>query len=147
MHGRAFLTDNAPLSEKALAGCLEDGLSPQDWLSMLNERVFFWPDERGPRELAKARLNRERERIILVLDTLRLVRQHFEKVELTAINTGATIMRPAPRGLSSFVPLARHSYKEFRNLRRKNGPLKEVVVVGGVPDINDFLINVLSPNS
>jgi len=69
-YGRAFLTDNVPLSEKSLAKCLEDGLSPQDWLQMLNSRVFFWPDIRGLGDLAQAKLNPNRERIILVLDTL-----------------------------------------------------------------------------
>jgi len=61
------------------------------------------------------------------------------------INSGSTIMRPARRGLSTFVPIARHSYSEFRNLRRKNARLREVVVVGGVPDIGDYLVDVVSP--
>lgn len=112
---------------------------------MLNSRVFFWPGMRGLGDLAQAKLNRNRERIILVLDTLRLVRRHFARVELTAINTGSTLRRPAPRGLATFVPVALHSYSDFRNLRRKNSRLKEVVVVGGVPDISDFLVDVVAP--
>ena len=40
----ARITDNAPLSERRLAAILDDGLSPADWIAMLNARVFFWPD-------------------------------------------------------------------------------------------------------
>lgn len=111
---------------------------------MLNRRVFFWPNERGLGDLAKAKTNRSRVRIILVLDTLGLVERHSDRVELTAINSGSTIMRPASRGLSTFVPLERHSYTDFRNLRTRNGRLKEVAVVGGVPDIEEHLLDVIS---
>ena len=46
-HGDVVLNDNQPLTEKALSHCLDDGLTPGQWLTMLNERVFFWPDEAG----------------------------------------------------------------------------------------------------
>ncbi|WP_298438079.1 hypothetical protein [uncultured Jannaschia sp.] len=40
------ITDNGPLSLRKLATKLEDGLTPEAWLAMLNDRVFFWPDRR-----------------------------------------------------------------------------------------------------
>jgi hypothetical protein len=46
VHGTARITDNAPLGEDALAACLDDGLSPADWMRMLNRRVFFWVDKK-----------------------------------------------------------------------------------------------------
>lgn len=140
MHGHAVITDNLPLSEAALRACLDDGLAPEDWLTILNERVFFWPEEESLARLLGARLNRDRERAVLVLDTLTLARRHGERMELAAINTGSTIRRPAPRGLSTFVPLGRYEYQAWRTLRGGRDRVREVTLVGGVPDVADHLI-------
>jgi hypothetical protein len=139
-HGEAVITDNRPLSEAALAGCLDDGLTPADWLAMLNARVFFWPDEESLGRLLGARLNRARERLVLVLDTLSLARRHHACLELAAINTGSTIRRPARRGLSTFTPLGRHDHPTWRRLRGGRDRVREVAVVGGVPDVADHLV-------
>ncbi len=140
VHGRARITDNLPLSMTALAACLDDGLAPEDWLRILNERVFFWADEKGLATLSGARLNRTREREVLVLDTLSVARRFRGRMELSAINSGATIRRAARRGLSTFVPLERHSYEMWRRLRGGRDRVREVTVVGGVLDVADHLI-------
>lgn len=141
VRGRAVMTDNVPLSEAALAGCLDDGLSPADWLLLLNKRVFFWPDEATLGALAGARLNRGRERLVLVFDTLGLVRSCFEQVELSAINTGATMRKPARRGLATFTPISAHSYEAWRRLRGRLDRVKEVSVVGGVTEVERYLVD------
>lgn len=140
VHGRAVITDNLPLSEAALASCLDDGLAPADWLAMLNGRVFFWPDEAGLGRLLDARLNRGRDRLVLVLDTLSLARRHAARIELAAINTGSTIRRPARRGLSTFTPLGRHGYQAWRRLRGGRDRIREVTVVGGVGAVAEHLV-------
>ncbi len=40
-HGRAVLSDQSPMRTAALAGCLDDGLLPADWLAILNRRAFL----------------------------------------------------------------------------------------------------------
>jgi hypothetical protein len=140
IHGSAIITDNRPLSETALTTCLDDGLAPEDWLAILNNRIFFWSDEKSLARLLGARLNRVRDRLVLVLDTLSVARQHHQRMELSAINTGSTIRRPARRGLSTFVPLARHDYETWRRLRGGWDRIREVTVVGGVTQIADHLI-------
>lgn len=140
VHGSAVITDNLPLSEAALASCLDDGLAPGDWLAMLNERVFFWPDQESLGRLLSARLNRRRDRLVLVLDTLSLARRHGRRMELSAINTGSTIRKTARRGLATFVPLGLHSYGAWRRLRGGLDRIREVTVVGGVDDVADHLI-------
>lgn len=139
-HGEAVITDNLPLSEAALEACLDDGLAPSDWLAILNSRVFFWPDEESLGRLLGARLNRGRERLVLVLDTLGLARRHHDSVELSAINTGSTIRRPVRRGLSTFTPLGLHGYGAWRKLRGGLDRIREVTVVGGVRDVADHLV-------
>jgi hypothetical protein len=140
VHGRAVITDNLPLSEAALAACLNDGLAPGDWLALLNSRVFFWPDRDSLARLLGARLNRGRDRLVLVLDTLGVARRHRRRMELAAINTGSTIRRPARRGLSTISPLELHDYGTWRRLRGGRDRIREVTVVGGVADVAEHLV-------
>ncbi len=141
-HGQAVLNDNTPLSEKALAGCLDDGLSPADWLGMLNQRVFFWADEDEVATLTGARLNRGRNLAVLVLDTLGLVRAHASRVELCPINSGSTIRKPARRGLATFTKLGAHDYQAWRGLRGQRDRVREVVVRDGVSPVAGHVIAV-----
>lgn len=138
--GEAILTDNVPLSEVALEKCLDDGLKPGDWLALLNRRVFFWPDEQSLRGLLGARLNRGRERLVLVVDTLSLARRYAGRIELAPINTGSTIRKPARRGKATFTPLLRYDYEAWRRLRGGRDRIREVTVLDGIVPITDHLI-------
>lgn len=140
VHGEAIITDNVPLSEAALMRCLDDGLAPADWLAILNRRVFFWSETKSLAGLLGARLNRGRERLVLVLDTLSVARRHSARMELAAINTGSTIRRPARRGLATFVPLHPRDENGQRKLRSVQGRIREVTVVGGIGDVADHLV-------
>ncbi|MDI1328019.1 MAG: hypothetical protein PSV23_14605 [Brevundimonas sp.] len=140
-HGRAVITDNIPLSETALAACLDDGLTAAEWLQMLNGRVFFWPDEKSLAGLLGARANAGAVKRVLVFDTLGLARRHAADIELAAFNTGNTRRKPVRRGLATFTPMLRHSYGDWRRLRRRLDVIREVTVVGGVPDAADYLID------
>ncbi len=141
LHGQAILNDNLPLSERALAACLDDGLRARDWLRLLNQRVFFWSDESGLQRLLGARMNRGRPREVLVFDTLALVAAHADRVEISPINSGATIRRPARRGLATFTPLGAMTYAAWRRRRGRLDRVVEVVVRGGVPDIQRYLLD------
>jgi hypothetical protein len=142
IHGCATINDNLPLSVAALSACLDDKLTPRDWLRLLNRRVFFWADEEGLSRLLGARLNRDRERVVLVLDTLSVARQCFEHVELSPINSGATLRRPARRGLSTFAPMRLHSYEGWRRLRGRRDRVLEVTLLRGVTDVARHLVEV-----
>ncbi len=140
-HGTAVITDNRPLSMNVLARCLDDGLTPEDWLLRLNSRVFFWCDPASVERLLAARLNRGRPRLVLVFDAVSLLRATGERAELTAINTGSTIRKAARRGLSTFTPLARHSYGDWQRLRGGLDRPKELTVTGGVADVGCHLLH------
>lgn len=139
VHGTATVTDNLPLHENALRACLDDGLQPADWFRILNGRVFLWADEAGLARLLHARTVRGRAREVLEFDTLSLARRHHDRIELSAINSGATLRRPARRGLSTFTPMDRHTYPEWRRLRGRRDRILEVTVVGGIPDAADLV--------
>jgi hypothetical protein len=133
-HGEAFLTDNTPLSEAALAKCL-DGMAPAAWLALLNAHVFFWASADGLAALANARLNRGRALVVLELDTLSLAAAHMDTLALSPINSGSTIRKPARRGAHTFVTLAEAT--------RQNPPrVREVVVHGPVAPLAPHLVAV-----
>jgi hypothetical protein len=142
--GKAIINDNSPLTIKALELCLDDGLCASDWLEMLNERVFFWADRDGVTRLLGARRNRDRTREVLVFDTLSLAREFGDLMELSPINSGATIRRAARRGLSTFAPIHAHSYPAWQALRGRRDRVLEVTVREGVPNINEHLIDVVT---
>ena len=142
LHGRVILNDNLPLTEHALATCLEDGLTPAEWLRLLNSRVFFWASKEGLNRLLGARLNRTRPREIIVVDTLSLAKTHADRIELCPINSGSTLRKAARRGLTTFTPLLRHSFQEWRTLRERQDHIHEVTVRDHVLDIAQHVIEV-----
>lgn len=142
LYGTMILNDNLPLSEKALENCLDDGLTPSDWLRTLNSRVFFWADETGLQRLLGAKMNRGRQREVLVFDTLLIAQAHMDTLCLSPINSGATIRKPARRGLTTFTPAKDHSYAQWRRLRGKSDKIVEVTVDHALPRASEFLIDV-----
>ncbi|MBM2575327.1 hypothetical protein JQC91_03325 [Jannaschia sp. Os4] len=133
------ITDNSPLSFAKLAPVLDDGLTPEDWLAMLNDRVFLWPERRlGEGNLrARRRLGYESE--WQGYDTAALLTLVWDRAEIAPINTGATIRRPTRRGRATFAPLAGLDWQAWRRARRDRGEVqgldtpKEVTVRGGIP--------------
>ena len=147
--GPIEINDNIPLSHAALERCLDDGLTPAQWCAMLAERVFFWADESSLARLLGARTNRDRPRDVLVIDTLSFARAHQDRIELSPINSGSTIRKPARRGLSTYAPMRTfESYADWARLRLERGEkrapdrIKEVVVPGAVTDIAHHVVKL-----
>jgi hypothetical protein len=142
VHGEVTITDNRPLSMSVLARCLDDNLTPEAWLRMLNSRVFFWASEGSVARLVNAALHRDREKAVLVFRTASLLERCAAQVELSAINSGATVRSAPRRGLTTFVPMSQHSYESWRRLRGKRDTVKEVTVIEGVHGIDEHLMEV-----
>ena len=145
---RAWITDNRPLSERKLAGILDDDLTPADWMGILNERVFFWTNDRFGRTNLTARKRLGYESEWHVFDTLRLLSPVWDRAEISAINTGATVRQAPRRGRDTFAPLATLDYDAWRTRRREAGLIRwldavqEVTVRGGLPQAADALLDV-----
>lgn len=141
-YGRAIINDNVPLNEKSLAKCLDDGLTPADWLRILNSRVFFWASKDGLNRILGARLNRNRARDVIVVNTLSLAKAYADQIDICPINSGATIRKPARRGLNTFSQLRQYSFNEWRKLRGRNDHILEITVRGAVADISKHILDV-----
>jgi hypothetical protein len=141
------LRDQRPMPSAALETCLID-LTPSAWYKLINARVFFWLDP--------ARLNRQRAaceprpQVVLTVDARRLVAAYAEKIAVTPINTGNARRRPARRGAATFVPYTTWAASAWSSeaaslgtpLRPASHPPVELTVVGSIPDIRHFVVDV-----
>ena len=135
--GKIVLRDQKPLSTTKLAGCLQDGLSVEDWLTLINRKVFFWVAYEKVENLLGAREYKDREHIVIAVDTRSLVTTHEENVTLAPMNTGTTNPFAHPRGTSTIAPLADFPFADRR--RRGLNIGVELCVDYSVPDLFDHV--------
>jgi hypothetical protein len=134
----AVLRDQGPLNEAKLSRCLDDGLTPSDWLRRLNGQVYFWLKRERLAELLSGRVYRDGAHTVLTVDTASLLAAHGQRVRLSPINSGATLYNPPRRGLSTFRTITDHPLGE----NGRKTPVAEFVVEGGVADIADHVLAV-----
>lgn len=102
--GSVTLNDQKPLPRAGLLRCLE-GLSPEDWYAELNERIFFFPHRKAAERFASVRTSAMPERTIFAVDSRELYELGGARLELSAINTGNAMRRPAKRSRATFQPI------------------------------------------
>jgi hypothetical protein len=135
-----ILSDNRPLSEAKLSKVLEDGLTPKDWLKMLSKRVFFWTDRKSVNRLMEASNHATQRKVLLEIDTLKFAQAYGDMIEISPINSGATIHQAAARGHATFAPIRDLDFAHWRRSRPKKSPdtIREVTVPQNIPDILKF---------
>lgn len=138
--GEIVIRDQKPISESKLAGCLDGGLTPQDWYQRLNERVFFWVRPDRVRGLLKAGAYAECRNDVYVFDTERLISDYADRIELAAMNTGATRPMAFRRGPSTFQKLATYPYEARR--KKNLEPVIEFTVLGGLPNALEYVVEI-----
>lgn len=141
IHGTAVVRDQIPLSEKRLSDCLTD-MTFEQWLDVLNSRVFFWLTEDHLDTLLGARAYKDLAHDVIVIDTETLLSRHASAVTLSPINSGATMYKPQPRGSRTFLPISDYPFDERRKARGRQHAIIELAVHGGVPDIRDVVVKV-----
>ncbi|MFJ8613575.1 DUF7002 family protein [Streptomyces sp. NPDC093675] len=140
--GEVTLRDQTPLRAHILDKVLID-MSPQQWLTALNERVFLWLHPERLDQLLGARRNRGRPHDVLVIDTASLVAAHDRRIQLSAINSGATLYPNAPaRGTRTFQTIEEYPFAERLRKRTPQTAVVELAVRGGVHDVADHVVDV-----
>jgi hypothetical protein len=135
-----LLRDQSPMSDKALVGCLTDGMTPLDWYRTLNAKVFFWTSEQRLQRLLTAKAGRDVTQLVLTLDTRSVVGRYRSRILLSGMNTGSTVRRPLPRGPRTFLSIADFPYEERRRTRSASDALVELTVPSAMQDTMDHLI-------
>ncbi len=142
VYGTVTIRDQLPLRLQFLTPKLTD-VTVEQWLDVLNDRVFFWLHPDKLKGLLSARAYRRKEQDVLTLDTESLVRAHFEQVRLSSINSGSALYPNAvARGTSTFARFEDYPFAERRKGRSLADAVVELAVIGGVPDVSKHLIGV-----
>lgn len=141
--GRIVIRDNKPMDDKRLARCLEGGLTPSDWYTLLNARVFFWLTRGRLLRLLGAAAYATQAHDVLEIDSAPLVRAHQENITLSPINSGATKPIARPRGPNTFLSIAEYPYCHWRSRRPRGERVVELAVSPGVADIERFVRRVV----
>lgn len=140
--GMPTLRDQTPLRAHILDEVLTD-MTAQQWLAALNERVFFWLHPQRLDQLLNARRNRGRPHDVLVIDTASLVGAHHRRIQLSAINSGATLYPNAPeRGTRTFQAIEDYPFAERLHRCTPQAAVVELAVPGGVRDIADHIVDL-----
>jgi len=138
--GHAVIRDQYVLHEgkldKSLRGC-----TVEQWHGLLNSRTFFWLCEGRLHQLLCAGKYRGDPHTVLTVETLSLVKAYQHKVTLSAMNTGTTRPMAHERGPNTFLPLSDYPFEE-RLKRGEYYTVVELAIVGGVADIERFVIEV-----
>lgn len=139
--GTVVVRDQGPL--KFLDAVLEPDTSRQEFLDILNGRVFFWASHARLLKLLGARRYRSHYQVVLHVDTRKLLTAHPE-AELAALNTGSAHVPTAPRrGRGTFQSIADYPYNDWRKRRGRTGDaLVEVTVPDAVPNIAAYVLRV-----
>lgn len=140
-HGRAVVRDQLPIRESQLASVLED-MAVDEWLRMLNSRVFFWVTEERLIRLLGARAYRARAHDVLVVDTAALVDVHRDRIDLSPINSGATLFNAPRRGRGTFLSIEEYPLSIRRRQVGRQAAVAELAVRGGIADIQPFVVEV-----
>lgn len=140
-HGTAVIRDQKPMRESALRSCLRD-MTPNQWYELLNGYAFFWVTGERVQTLLNARAYRDREHIVITVDTAALVAKYSERILLSPINSGSTIYNPSERGSETFRPFTKYPFAERCRQRGLSNAVAEAAVVYAVPDLRDFTLRV-----
>ena len=140
-YGTAVIRDNKPLLESRLRSCLQDDLAPGDWYALLNRRVFFWPTQERLERLVGAAAYRYSPKLVLIINTERLVKLYGEEITLSSINSGATSPFAWPRGLATFQSIDSFDFDPRRH--RGAQAIAELAVNYSVPRITEVTETVI----
>ena len=153
---KAVIRDQQTVDDEKLRDHLgKIGMSEEAWYHRQNERVFFFLTMEPPKKkksgglvaLARKYLKQE----MIMVCTKSLIDAYHREIDLSHYNTGFNLWDPDPlekpdypkRQDSLFHRIEDYPYK--RN--KKKNEVRELTVVGGVPDIRDHVIKIVEMNS
>jgi hypothetical protein len=140
-HGTAVVRDNIPLSESKLATVLTD-MTVEQWLRLLNSKVFFWLQRERVNRLLRAHAYRDSSHLIITVVTQSLL-DHVgdDRVTLSRINTGSTAYAAAPRGSDTFKQIADYPHPPRRRALKSASDIAELSVACAVTDIASVAVH------
>jgi hypothetical protein len=114
-------------------------MTVDEWLALLNRKVFFWPTEARVEQLLAAKAYRSSAHLVLLIQTESLVARYGSNITLAPINTGAVLYDPPARGRDTLLPISAYPYDDWRRRRGSRTAIAEVAVDYAVPDVRDHV--------
>ena len=136
-YGQLFINDQRPMTDETLGPALID-MTPSEWYAHLNARVFFWVGEARLGRLLNT--YRERDKIVLVLDSAKVLARYAAQTMLSPINSGFSLRFPQKRGRATFQGLADYPFEQWMKKRGSADAVAECTVLGGVTQVEDYLV-------
>jgi len=132
---QVIIRDQRPMARAGIEGHL-DGISLDDWLAVLNERVFFFARQKALSNLL-ARYQESEGQDVLVFNTAKLLRAAAGRVEVTPVNPAEPVSwtRCPCRSRATFVPIDDYG--------AAIDDIEEVTVIGGVDNVADLVVRVI----
>jgi hypothetical protein len=131
---QAVLRDQHPLASRRLSRALRD-MNQDQWLQLLNARVFLFTQEPHAQRLLKAYADQGQD--VLKLKTTSVLAAYAGQIEVSTRNSGALPRTSQPsRGRHTFVPLADFPPDQV-------AAIQEVTILGGIDQIEPFVTNVI----
>lgn len=129
------IRDQRPMVRAGIEAHL-DGIGLEDWLDLLNQRVFFFARQKGLSTLL-ARYQESEGQDVVVFDTAKLLRASAGRAEVTTVNPAEPVSwnRCPCRGRTTFVPVDIYPGAV--------DDVEELTVVGGVEGVNDLVVRVV----
>ena len=138
-YGQTFINDQHPMTDESLRPALID-MTTSEWYAHLNARVFFWVSEARLARLLNT--YRERDKIVLVLDSATVLARHAAQTMLSPINSGFSRRFPQRRGSGTFRTLADYPFEEWVRKRGVADAVAECTVLGGVTHVAEGLVEI-----
>jgi hypothetical protein len=118
-------------------------MTKEAWYRLLNGKVFFWLSADRVSGLLSARAYREKEHVVLTVDTAKLLAKYEAETTLSPINSGSTVYNPQPRDGRTFASLVNYPFNEWE--KKRGSPTKaiaELAVNYEVKDIDKMILRV-----
>lgn len=139
----ALVRDQRPMSDSGLVRALPESISPSDWYEKLNSLTFFWPTEERLKKMYAAKPYIGKKHDIIKVDSNSFVEEYYEHIVLCPINSGCTKPFAHKRDFSVFHEAIDYPFEQRRKSRGLSNAVAEIAVPGGVPNISDYVIEVL----
>ena len=139
-YGSAVVRDQKPIvNEARLERCVK-GATPEQWLRLLNSKVFFWVNQNRLEGLRSARAYRNRQHLVLTLDTKKVIADYQTRITLCPMNSGNCLPYPHHRSPACFSRIGDFDYEGWRRRRGRREVVVECAVDGGVKDVGEYLL-------
>jgi hypothetical protein len=139
----AVIRDQIPMDDIGLQRALPKDITPANWYSLLNGKVFFWLTRERLQLLLGAGAYREKSHDVIEVRTRSLMQAYYDRIWLCPMNSGCTKPFPHPRDDKTFRRIPDYPYSDWRRKRRRGERVVELAVDHGIPDIEKFVVRVV----